>query len=85
MPRNDCTEACGRGLYGPIDERKFGDVVLVDHAEHGFLFAHVHLRVLNFLLVRRFELSEAVVGDQVHRLLLGLAMESAEGRGDTAR
>ena len=50
------SEALGSGLHGSVNERKFGDVVLVDHTKDGLLLADVHFRLLNFLLIGRLEL-----------------------------
>ena len=53
---DDGAEALVRGLHWSVNERKFSDVVLVDHAQHGLLLADVDLGVLNVLLVRRLQL-----------------------------
>lgn len=79
------TEARVGGLDGTIDKGKLSDVVLVDHAQDRLLLAHVRLRLLNFLLVRRFKLPKAIVANEMVRLLLGFAVEAAEGRRNTAR
>ena len=55
VARNDSTKARVGRLDRTIDERKFSDVVLVDHAQNRFLLAHMDLRVLNFLLVGRLK------------------------------
>ena len=80
---NDSAEALGRGLDGSIDEGQLRDVVLVDHAEDGLLLAHVNGWPLDVLLVRRLQLAEAIVTDQVLGLLLRLAIDGAERRGQT--
>ena len=82
---DDRTEALDRGLNGSIDQGQFSDVVPVDHAEHGLILAHVILRLLDVLLVRRLQLTEPIVADQMIRLLFGLAMEGTEGSGQTTR
>ena len=56
VARDHGAEAAVCRLDGTIDEGQLSDVVLVDHAQDGLLLAHVHLRVLNFLLVRRLQL-----------------------------
>ena len=48
-------ETLGGGLDGSVDKGELCDVVLIYHAKNGLFLAHVDLRVLNFLLVRRFE------------------------------
>ena len=78
---NDSAEALGRGLDGSIDEGQLRDVVLVDHAENGLLLAHVNGWSLDILLVRRLQLAEAIVTNQVLGLLLRLAIDGAERRG----
>ncbi len=50
-------KALSSGLDRPVNERKLCNVVLVDHAQDRLFFAHVHLWVLNILLVRRFQFS----------------------------
>ena len=80
VPGNDSTEALGCGLDGSVDEGQLSDVVLVYHAEDGLLLAHVNGRSLDVLLVRRLQLAEAVITDQVLGLLLRLAIDGAEGR-----
>ena len=77
---NDSTEALGCGLDGSVDEGQLSDVVLVYHAEDGLLLTHVNGRSLDVLLVRRLQLAEAVITDQVLGLLLRLAIDGAEGR-----
>ena len=83
MSGNDSAEALGCGLDGSIDEGELRDVVLVDHAEDGLLLAHVYGWPLDVLLVRRLQLAEAIVTDQVLGLLLRLAIDGAERRGQT--
>lgn len=56
VARDNRSEASISRVDGPIDQGKLSNVILVDHAEDGFLLAHVHLRVLNFLLVCRLKL-----------------------------
>lgn len=73
------SKSLGCRLDWAIDQRELRDVVLVDHAEHGLLFAHVHLGVLDVLLIGRLQLTEAIIADQVRRLLLGLTIDSAQG------
>ena len=85
MSRDDSAEALSRSLNGSIDQGKLSDVVLVDHSKDGLLLAHVILRLLDVLLVRRLQLTEPIVADQVCRLLFGLAIESTEGSGKTTR
>lgn len=85
VSRNDGAEALRSSLHRSIDEGELSDVILVDHAQNGLLLAHVHLRVLNFLLVRRLQLPEAVVGDEAERLLLGLTVDGSEGSRQTTR
>ena len=51
------TETLLGRLDRSVDERQLSDVVLVDHSEDGFLFADVHLWVLNLVLVRCLQLS----------------------------
>jgi len=70
-------------LYGSVDEGKLCDVVLVDHAQDGLVLPHVVLRLLDILLVRRLELPEAIIADQMRRLLLRLAIDGAEGCGES--
>jgi hypothetical protein len=53
---DDGAETLGGGLDGSVDKGQFCDVVLIDHAKNGLLLTDVDLRVLNFLLVRCFEL-----------------------------
>ena len=81
MPGNNGTETLGCGLNGSVNERELRDVVLVDHAEDGFLLAHVNCWPLDVLLVRRLQLTEAIVTDQVLCLLLRLSIDSAKGCG----
>ncbi len=50
-------KALSSGLDRSVNKRKLCNVVLVNHAKDGLLFAHVHLWVLNILLVRRLQLS----------------------------
>jgi hypothetical protein len=80
-----CAEAVVGGLHGSVHKGKLSDVVLVNHAENGLLLLVVHLGVLDFLLVRRLQLPEAVVGDQTKSLLLGATVDSAKGSWDSAR
>jgi len=56
MSGDNGAETLGGGLDGSVDKGELRDVVLIDHAKNGLFLANVHLRVLNFLLVRRFEL-----------------------------
>ena len=81
MSGNDCAETLSCGLDGPVDERELRDVVLVDHAEDRLLLAHVNCWLLDVLLVRRLQLAEAIVTDQVRSLLLRLAIDCAKGCG----
>ena len=74
-----------RRLHGPVDEGQLRDVVLVDHAEHGLLLAHVDLRVPDLLLVGRLQLAEAIITNQVGRFLLRLAVDGSEGGRQAAR
>ena len=55
MSGNHSSEALGCSLHGPINEGELRDVVLVDHTKNGLLLTNVHFRVLNFLLIGRFE------------------------------
>jgi len=55
--RDHCAETLGSRLNRSVDEGKLSNVVLVDHAEDGLFFAHMHSRVLNFLLVGRLQFS----------------------------
>lgn len=81
---DDCAETLSSGLNRSVDKGKLSNVVLVDHAQDGLFFAHVHSRVLNFLLVGRFQFSEAIVRDQAECLLLWLAVVGAKrGREST--
>ena len=57
MLGDDSTETLLGRLDRSVDERQLSDVVLVDHSEDGFLFADVHLWVLNLVLVRCLQLS----------------------------
>lgn len=57
MLRDDSTKTLLGRLDRSVDERQLSDVVLVDHSEDGFLFADVHLWVLNLVLVRCLQLS----------------------------
>jgi hypothetical protein len=77
--RDDGAEARLGTAYGAIDKRKLSDVVLVNHAQNGLLLVNVDLRVAVLMLVRGLELTETVVGDQAGGLLLGLAVEGAQG------
>lgn len=58
--RNNGAEALSRGLHRSVNERQLSNVVLVNHAEDGLLLAHVHLWILNLLLVGRLQLSLCV-------------------------
>ena len=80
---DDGAEALGRGMHGSINERKLSDVVLVDHAENWLLLAHVDSGLLDLLLVRRLQLTEAVIADQMLGLLLRLAVDGTKGCGQT--
>lgn len=73
MTRNDSTETVVGGLNRTVDEGELSDVVLVDHAEDGLLFSHVHLGVLNFLLVSRLQLSLCSKRQASVRMLIGHA------------
>jgi hypothetical protein len=54
---DDGSKALGCGMHRPVNERKLGDVVLVNHPEDGLFLADVDLRVANLLLVRRLQFS----------------------------
>lgn len=73
------SKSLGCRLDWAIDQRELRDVVLVDHAKHGLFFANVHLGVLDVLLIGSLQLTEAIIADQVRRLLLGLAIDRAQG------
>jgi len=75
---NHSSEALGCGLHGSVNEREFGDVVLVDHTKDGLLLADVHFRLLNFLLIGGLELPKAIVTDKVSCLLFRLAIDSSK-------
>ena len=75
---NHGAETLGCRLNWPIDQRELGDVVLVDHAKDWLLFADVHLGVLDVLLIGRFQLTEAIIADQVRGLLLRFAIDCTQ-------
>ena len=56
MSGDNSAETLGSGLNGSVDKGELRNVILIDHAKNGLLLADVDLWVLNFLLVRRFEL-----------------------------
>ena len=76
---NHGAEALGCRLNWPVDQRELGDVVLVDHAEHWLLFPDVHFGVLDVLLIGRFQLTEAIIADQMRGLLLRFAIDCTQG------
>ena len=83
MAWNDSAKSRVSSLHGPVNQRQLSNVVLVDHAEDGLLLAHMNGWPLDVLLVRRLQLAEAIVTDQVLGLLLRLAIDGAERRGQT--
>ena len=72
------TEATVSGLDWSVHETQLSDVVLVNHAQHWLLLLVVHLWVLDLLLVRCLQLSEAVVWDEAKGLLLWLAVDGTQ-------
>ena len=83
MSGNDGTETLGCGLDGSVDKGQLRDIVLVDHTEDRLLLAHVNGWPLDVLLVRRLQLTEAIVTDQVLGFLLRLAIDGAKRGGQT--
>jgi hypothetical protein len=60
-----------------INERKFGNVILVYHRENRFLFVDMNLGVAVLVIVGSGQFTEAIVRDNAGRLLFGLSVESA--------
>lgn len=82
---NDGAEALGCRLDWSVDQRELGDVVLVDHAQDWLLFADVHFGFLDVLLIGRFQLTEAIIADQVRGLLLRFAIDCIQRCGQATR
>ena len=78
MLRNDSAKASLGSADRAIDERQFGDVVLVDHGKNWLLLVYVHLGVAVFELVSGRELAEAIVRNEATGFLFGLAIEGAQ-------
>ena len=64
---------------------KFVHVRLVHHADDWLGGNHVHLWVLELILVSRVHNTEAVVANQLLGFLLWLAVVASQWRGDTSR
>jgi len=84
MVGNNSTESFFSSLNWPVCQRQVPNVVLIDHAEDRFLRMHMHLRVLEVILVLGPHFSESVVADQLHSLLFWLAVVAIEGRRKSA-
>ena len=84
MSNDNGSEPSLSPLNGPINERKFGDVVLVDHAKDWFLLLSMNFWVDHLLLSCGLQLSVTIVWDESESLLLRFSVDRSEGCWNTA-
>ena len=79
MANDNGSESSFSALDWSVYKGKFCDVVLIDHAKHGFDFLLVYTWTLDFLLVRGYQFSIAIIWDQAERLLFWLSVDWTKG------
>ena len=77
MNDNGSESSCS-SLDGSIDEWKFCNVVLIDHAEYGLDFLLVYFWWTHFVLVRGHKFSITIIWNQLECFLLWLSVDGTK-------
>lgn len=81
---NHSAESLLGTVNGSVLKREVSNVVLIDHAEYGFLLNEVILRVLEVLVFSTFEFSKSIVTDETASVLLRLAVVAGKRGWDAS-